>query len=153
MCCGLARVKPGCGIIQREAEAHFAGRGDGGMAVAEPRDAAGEVIGAVVAAQQRHGGGAVFRHGDHRRLAVLVPEVGRHGANEDARRAEADDGAAFGEQLAQMGGGLGISHVAARHAVGRVDLSAEWLLQLAGERQGGGAEHEEDGLHHVSAPE
>ena len=51
-----------------------------------------------------------------------------------------------------MGGGLGIGDVAARHAVGRVDFGVERLLQLLRQRQGGGAEHEEDGLHHASVP-
>ena len=35
----------------------------------------------------------------------------------------------------------------------RVDFSVERLLQLVGQRQGGGAEHKEDGLHHASVPE
>ena len=60
--------------------------------------------------------------------------------------------AALAEQLAQMGRGLGIGDVAAGHAVRRVDFGAERRLQLPRQRQGGGAEHEEDGLHHASVP-
>ena len=63
-------------------------------------DLAGEAIGAVMAAEQRHDVRAVLREGEHGRLGVLVGERGREQADEDAGGADADDGAAVGEEAA-----------------------------------------------------
>ena len=62
-------------LIKCEAEADFAGCRDGGVAIAKTGDRAGQIIGAVMTAEQRHCGRTVFRHCDHRRFAVLVLQV------------------------------------------------------------------------------
>ena len=149
---GVGEHEAGGRIIQREAKAHFACRGDGGMAAADFGDAAGEIIGAMVAAKQRHGGGAVLGEGDDRWLAALVLKVGCDGADQDARGAEADDRTALVEELHQVCGRLAVCDVATGDTGGRVDFGAERQLQPLCQRQGGGAEHEEDGLHHASVP-
>ena len=79
-------------------------------------------------------------------------ELRGDGADQDAGGAEADDAAAILEELGQMGSGLAICNVAAGHAIGSVDFGVERRLELAGQWQGGGAEDEEDGLHHASVP-
>ncbi len=53
-------------------------------------------------AEQRHDGRAVLGDRDHRRLGALVGQQGRDGADQDAGGADADDGHARQEQLADM---------------------------------------------------
>ena len=72
-----------------------------------------------MAAEQRHGGAAVFGDGDHRRLGALVGEAGRQGADDNAGGADAYDGHALGEQAAQVGDGLGEGLVGALGAPGQ----------------------------------
>ncbi len=81
-------------------EAQFAGRRDGAGTAGELRNSPCQVVCSVVAAQERYGDGAVLRHGDHWRLVPLLGEEGCEDADEDARGAEADDGASIGESTA-----------------------------------------------------
>jgi len=106
----------------------------------------------MVAAEQRHGGRAILGQRDDWGLAALVMKVRGNGADQDPCGAEADDAAALAKQLAEMGGGLAIGDVAARHAVRRVDFGTERFAELPGQREGAAAEDEEDGLHHASVP-
>ena len=149
---GVGEDETGCRIIQREAEAHFARRGDSGVAACQTCDLPREFIGAMMAPEQRDGGRAVLGQSDHRRFAALVDELGSDGTDEDARGAEADDGAAFAEEPGEMRCRLVVADVAALHAGRGVDLGFERLLQPRRQWQGRGAEHEEDGLHHASLP-
>ena len=48
-------------------------------------------VGAAMAAEQGHGEGAVVGDRHHRRLGALVAEQGRQHADQDTRRADADD--------------------------------------------------------------
>ena len=109
-------------------------------------------IGAVMAAEQGHDGGAIFGNGYDWRLGSLVGEMGGNGADEDAAGAEADDGLALLEEFGEMGGCLGVGDIAAGYAIGRVDFAVQFGLELLGERQRGDAENEDDGLHHDSLP-
>ena len=63
-------------FVQRDAQLQFAGGGDGGHAAQDVGDPAGQLVGAVMAAQQRHGGGTVGGDGDHRRFRLLADEMG-----------------------------------------------------------------------------
>ena len=62
-------------------------------------DVAGEAVGAVVTAEQRHDVGAILRDGQHRRLGGLVAQVRCEETDENAGSADADDRAAFGEEV------------------------------------------------------
>ena len=90
---GLARVQPARRRVQGDAEAVVAGGGDRRPAM--PSAAAivrAKRIGAMMAAEQRHHGRAVLGHRQHRRLACLVTQCRGHRADQDAARAQADDG-------------------------------------------------------------
>ena len=69
---GVGDAPAGRRLVEREAEPHIAGGGDGGDAAGDRGDPAGEIVGAVMAAEQRHGHAAVFGKHDHGRLAALV---------------------------------------------------------------------------------
>jgi hypothetical protein len=97
------RRPPSCWrVVEGEAEADVAGGGDGGDAAGDRGDPARQVIGAVMAAEQRHGDAAVFGDGDDRRLGALVGEQRRQAADDDAAGADGDDGLAGSEETAQV---------------------------------------------------
>ena len=110
------------------------------------------IASAMVAAEQRDCRGAIFRNGDHRRLAVLVFQVRGDGADENAGGAETDNAVALREKLRQMSRGLGVGDVATAYAVRCVDFSTQCGLQPLGKWQGRGAQNEDDRPHHASAP-
>ncbi len=149
---GIAEHVARCRFIERHAEAQVARGGDRRVTLADCGDAACQVIGAMMAAEQRHGGTAVLGHRNHRGLAALVLQMRADGADQDAAGAEADDAPAFVEEPGEMGLGLRIGDIAARHAVGRVDLAAKLRLEYPRQGQGRDAENEDDRLHQDSPP-
>ena len=99
----------------------------------------------MVPAQERHGESAVRRHGDHRRLGVLVAEERRQGADEDAAGAHADDGHAGREQAAQVLGGIPVRHVGAVDAMRQtVDVGVgQGRAQAPRQVQAGGTQYDD----------
>ncbi len=106
-------------IVEAETQAQVAGGGDRGNAAGRLGDGAGQTIGAVMTAQQRHGRASILGDGDDRRLAALVGEQRRHGADQDAGGAYADDRRAGGEQRAQVRHRILEHHVRAFRATGQ----------------------------------
>ena len=72
------------------------------MAAERRGDRARQVVGAAMAAEQRHDRRAVLRHRDNRRLLALVGKERREHADQDAGGADADDRSAFGKQRAEV---------------------------------------------------
>ena len=131
-------------VIQRGAEGEIGGRGDGRHATGERGDAARQVVGAVMAADERYRGAAVFGHGDDRRLVLFVGEKGADEADQDAGRTDADEGAPGEESR---------DHPLARLAVRRGDIGLKRRLQPLGQRvRGGGEGDEERAGYHGSPP-
>ena len=89
--------------------------------------------------QQRHGGAAVLRQGQNRRLPRLVRQQRRQGADQNAGGTEADDGPTLGEKLPQMRPDLGEADGAARNPRGEaVQLALDGVGgQLARGKRGG----------------
>ena len=99
---GLAMRQPGGGSSRPKPRRTSPAVVIGGDAAGGRGDGAGEPVGAVMAAEQRHRDAAVLGDGDDRRLAALVGEQRRDGADQDAGGADADDRRAGGEQRAQV---------------------------------------------------
>jgi len=89
-------------LVESEPELHVARGCDRGMAADRRRNLAREIVGTVMAAQQRHDGRPVLGDGDHRRIDLLALQRGAQRADQDAGRTDADDRPAFGEELGQM---------------------------------------------------
>ena len=108
-------------LVEGQAEAHVARRGDGGHAPGGGGHGAGQGIGAGVAAEQGCGGAAVLGDGNDGGLGALVSEQRRQGADKDAGGAHADDGPALGKQAAQIGRHFG------EHLVGAVGAPGQTM--------------------------
>jgi hypothetical protein len=115
-------------VVEGEAEAQVAGRGDRGDAAERRGDAARQLVGAAVAAEQRHGDAAVLGDGDDRGLGRFVGEQRRAGADQHAGGADADDRRPGSEQRTQMR-----AHVGERKRVFG-DAGVEAVQDGAGQR-------------------
>ena len=66
----------------------------------------------MMAAEQRHHGRAVLGDGQHGWLGALVGQQRRHGADQDAGGADADDGLAGSEAFGDTSGSAGPAQIA-----------------------------------------
>src|SRR5690606_37707373 len=110
---------------------------------------AGEVVGAVMAAEQRHDGTAIMGDGEHGRLGMLVAERRGKQADEDAGSADADDRPAFGKEPWQQGLGIMPGRAAGE------DVATGMGGEGFGERGAGAGEGDDGGGHwlpQASAP-
>ena len=105
-------------LVERDLPAALAGGGDRGGDAQRRAQAAGERVGAAVAAEERHHRAAVLRDGDDGGFPALVGERGCQGPDQDAGRAHADDVRTRGEQPAQLGADVVELDVGARNARG-----------------------------------
>ena len=99
---GLAIRQPGGGSSSAKPSLQVPGRGDRGNPAGQRRDRAGQRVGAMVTADQRHRDRAVLGNGDYRRLLAFRGEQRRHRADQDAAGAEADNRPSRGEQLGDV---------------------------------------------------
>jgi hypothetical protein len=101
----VARVELPAGrrLVEAAAELAVRRRGERRVGAEVFGEPAGKLVGAVVAAKQRDDGLAVLANGEHRRLLGLVAQVRRKQADEDPRRADADDGRLLVEEPRQQG--------------------------------------------------
>jgi hypothetical protein len=118
--------------------------GDGGVAAGCFRNLAGEFVRAMMATQQRNGGGAVFGNGHHGRFGCFVGQQRAENADEDGGSADADDGAAFAEKGFKAGaGGFGF---------GADDFALQGLCHFQADSFRRGAKHEDGGAGHQLSP-
>ena len=132
--------------VEGHAEAQIPRRRDGGRAPQHRGQPARQVVGAMVAAEQRHHRAAVFRHGDDGRLASLVGEHRRQGADQGAGGAHAHDRPSVLEQAAQMRAGVVERAVGARHATGPSvhRRAAERRGEASGDIEAAGRQHDDN---------
>ena len=94
---------PSLGRLVEAVEELAVGRGgDGGRAAEGFGELAGQAVGAVMAAEQRHDRSAVLRDGEHRRLVVLVVRIGARRRMRMPAAQMPMIGRAFGEELRQQ---------------------------------------------------
>ena len=143
---GIGQPPAGRRVVQGQPQGQFAGGGQRRTHPQRLADPPRQGIGAVMAAQQRHHRRAVHRHRQHRRLVPLMGQQRRHGADQNAGGADADDGDAGGEQAAQMIHGVGEGLVALDPTGQAVDAGAgQHRTQIVGGVQPGGADHHQGG--------
>ena len=75
-------------FVQRDAEQIVAGGGDGRRHVEDFADTPGQIVGAVMSAQQGRDRRAILGERQHRGVNMLVVERGREMADDDPRRAQ-----------------------------------------------------------------
>ena len=92
--------------IESNTEAQVSGGGYGGFATKAICDFARHIVCAVMSAEQRHDAGAIFGHGNHGRVSLLVLDFGRECADEDSARTDADDWTRPPEHLRDVRGGF-----------------------------------------------
>ena len=119
-------------------------------------ETASDRVGAAVAAEQRHHGTAVLRHGDDRRLPTLVGEHGREGSDQNAGGAYPHDVGPLREQPSQLGADIVERDVRAGHP-GRVAVNPgarPAIPDVSGHLQAGVGQHDDgDGLRHSPTPQ
>ena len=106
-----------------------------------------------MSAQQRHDHRTVVGYGNHRRLARLVGQQRGHGANQDARRADADDGVTGGEQVARMVQRVGKCNRGIGAPLAAMQGAVECIGDPSGDGFTGGVQRQDDRCQsHGSAP-
>ena len=130
---GIGEHIAGRWFIEADGKARVGRRGEGGAAAEPLRDLAGQPVGAVMPPQERHDLGAILGDRQYWRLTVLVGEVRREQADEDAGGADADDRGAGQEQARQQG-----LCVLALRPTGMDGAAEEGLEPFGGCRAGGG---------------
>ena len=108
----------GARLVQGHPPAGLAGGGDRGRRAERLAQAAADLVGAAMAAEEGHDRAAVFRDGNDRGLLALVGERGRQGSEQDSGGAHTDDVDSRGEQPAQLGPDFVELNVGVRHPGG-----------------------------------
>ena len=130
-------------LVEGQAKTHVTGRRDRGRPAQGCCDGAGKRIGAVVAAQDRHGDAAVLGHRHHRRLGALVGEQRGQRTDQNADGAQADDRDAALEQPAQVLADVFDDFIRVTYPAGQPVDARPWedRLQPPRDREPTGAEH------------
>ena len=135
-------------VVEGDPEAQVARGRDRRRNAEQLRDAARQIVGPPVAAQERHDRAAVLGHGDDRRLGALVAEQGGQRTHQHPGGADPYDRPAGLEQLAQVRRGFGKHHLGGLGPAGQaVHLGA---AQIG--RQAVGQVEPAPGQHHEHRP-